>query len=278
MSAIAFDRVTLAIARREILSDVSLAVGQGEFIGVLGPNGAGKTTLMRAILGLLKPASGRISVDGADVRRGNPAIGYLPQTRSTSADLRLTGRDFIASSIDGERYGLPFLNAGRRRALDEALATAGATGLAGRRFHEMSGGERQRLLFAQALIGGPRILLLDEPLISLDPRHQTAVVELARGLCRDKGITILFSAHDINQLIGAVDRILYLGNRQATLGTVDEVITAPVLSRLYGSPIEVVRAGGRVFVLSGAQEVESGAHLHEHDEAHGHGHGHHGHP
>ncbi len=278
MSAIAFDHVTLAIAGREVLSDVSLAVGQGEFIGVLGPNGAGKTTLMRAILGLLKPASGRISVDGADVRRGNPAIGYLPQTRSTSADLQLTGRDFIASSIDGERYGLPFLNAGRRQALDEALATVGATGLAGRRFREMSGGERQRLLFAQALIGGPRILLLDEPLISLDPRHQTAVVELARGLCRDKGITILFSAHDINQLIGAVDRILYLGNRQATLGTVDEVITAPVLSRLYGSPIEVVRAGGRVFVLSGAQEVESGAHLHEHDEAYGHGHGHHGHP
>jgi zinc/manganese transport system ATP-binding protein len=279
VSTIAFDRVTLAIAGRTVLADVTLDIGGGEFVGVLGPNGAGKTTLMRAVLGLLKPTSGRITINGGDVRRGNPAIGYLPQVRTTSPELRLTGRDFIASSIGGERYGLPLLNAERRRALDEALATVGATELAARPLREMSGGERQRLLFAQALIGRPRILLLDEPLISLDPRHQTAVVDLARRLCRDTGITILFSAHDLNQLIGAVDRILYLGNRQATLGTIDDVITAPVLSRLYDAPIEVVRAGGRIFVLSGAQEVESGAHLHEHDDSHGHhGHEHHGHP
>jgi zinc/manganese transport system ATP-binding protein len=87
-------------------------------------------------------------------------------------------------------------------------------------------------------------------------------------------ITVLFSAHELNQLLGAIDRVLYLGNGQAALGTVDEVITAPVLSRLYDAPIEVVRTGGRIFVLSAGGEVERHAHLHEHD----HGHHHHGHP
>ena len=113
------------------------------------------------------------------------------------------------------------------------------------------GGERQRLLLAQALIGRPRLLLLDEPLISLDPHHQHAVVALARSLQAELGLTVLFSAHDLNPLLGALDRVLYLGHGQAALGTVDEVVTGPVLSRLYGSRIDVVRLGGRIFVMAG---------------------------
>jgi zinc/manganese transport system ATP-binding protein len=278
VSAVSLDRVTLAIADRTILADVSLDIGEGEFVGVLGPNGAGKTTLMRAILGLLKPSVGTIRVLGAPAIRGNPGIGYLPQVRSTSPELRLSGRDFIRSSIGGHRFGLPFLSRADKRELDEALAVVGARALADQPLAEMSGGERQRLLFAQALIGRPRILLLDEPLISLDPRHQKVVVDLARQLCRDLRITVLFSAHELNQLLGAIDRVLYLGNGQAALGAIDEVITPPVLSRLYGAPIDVVRAGGHIFVLSGAREIERDAHLHEDDRPH-HDHGrHHGHP
>jgi zinc/manganese transport system ATP-binding protein len=135
---------------------------------------------------------------------------------------------------------------------------------------ETSGGERQRLLLAQALLGRPRLLLLDEPLISLDPHHQQAVVELTRGLQQELGIAVLFSAHEINPLLGALDRVLYLGNGQAALGTVEEVITGPVLSRLYGSDIEVVRVHGRIFVMSGGQDVEHDAHQHEHSGHHVH--------
>ncbi len=275
MSAIALERVSLSIAGNPILADVSLDIGEGEFVGVLGPNGAGKTTLMRAILGLLKPVAGSISVLGAAARRGNPAIGYLPQVRTTLPGLRLSGRDFVASSIKGHRFGLPFLDATSRRELDEALEIVGAREIAKQPFSEMSGGERQRLLFAQALMGRPRVLLLDEPLISLDPRRQKVVVDLAKQLSRDFGITVLFSAHELSQLFGAIDRVLYLGSGQAALGTIDEVITAPVLSRLYGSDIEVVRAAGHIFVLSGDAQVESDPHLHDHDD--GHEHGHHGH-
>ena len=129
----------------------------------------------------------------------------------------------------------------------------------------MSGGERQRLLLAQALIGQPKLLLLDEPLISLDARHQEVAIDVVRRVCRERSITVLFSAHELNQLLGTLDRVLYLGNGQAVLGTVDEVITAPVLSRLYGTEIDVVRADGHIFVLSRGRDVEHGAHQHDHE-------------
>src|SRR6185312_12138574 len=121
---------------------------------------------------------------------------------------------------------------------------------------ETSGGERQRLLLAQALLGHPRLLLLDEPLISLDPHHQGAVVDLTRSLQKELGIAVLFSAHEINPLLGALDRVLYLGSGKAALGTVAEVITGPVLSRLYGSDIDVLRVNGRIFVMSGGYDLE----------------------
>jgi zinc/manganese transport system ATP-binding protein len=124
------------------------------------------------------------------------------------------------------------------------LELVGATTLARRPLSELSGGERQRLLLAQCLLGN-RLLLLDEPLISLDPNHQRGVVELVRNVQRELGITVLFSAHELNPLLNALDHVLYLGNGVAALGTVDEVITKPVLSRLYGSPIDVMRVNGR---------------------------------
>ncbi|MEJ2377716.1 MAG: ABC transporter ATP-binding protein, partial [Pseudolabrys sp.] len=133
---------------------------------------------------------------------------------------------------------------------------------------DMSGGERQRLLLAQALVGSPRLLLLDEPLISLDARHQEVAIETVRHVCRERGITVLFSAHELNQLLGTLDRVLYLGNGQAALGTVDEVITAPVLSRLYGTDIHVVHAEGHIFVMSHGRDVEHAEHLHDHGHHH----------
>ena len=274
MSAIAFRHVTLALGGKTILADISLDIGEGEFVGVLGPNGAGKTTLMRAVLGLIAPAAGAIDVLGAPATRGNARVGYLPQVRTTLPDLRLSGFEFVASSINGHRFGLPWRSAADRRDLDESLAIVGASALARQPISEMSGGERQRLLFAQALLGKPRILLLDEPLISLDPRHQQVVVDLARKLRDEMKITVLFSAHDLNQLLGAIDRVLYLGNGEAALGTIDEVINDRVLSRLYGSAIEVVRTGRHIFVLSGSRPVDQDAHRHEHNDEHGHEHGH----
>jgi zinc/manganese transport system ATP-binding protein len=281
--ALEVEHVTLELGGRPILKDASFSVAAGEFIGVLGPNGAGKTTLMRAMLGLLPLSKGTIRVNGATVVRGNASIGYMPQIRSGLAGRRVRGRDFVAMAADGHRWGLPHASAAARADVDRVLALVGGTALAMRPLSELSGGERQRLLLAQCLLGDPKLLLLDEPLISLDPRHQTGVVDLVRRVQRELGITVLFSAHELNPLLNSIDRVLYLGNGRAALGTIDEVITKPVLSQLYGSPIDVMRVNGRIFVMAGDVEVDKLDHAHEegangHSHSHDHDHGHDHHP
>jgi zinc/manganese transport system ATP-binding protein len=267
VSAIKLKDLTISLSGRQILTRVSLEIEAGEFIGVLGPNGAGKTTLMRAILGLVPIANGEIRVLGKPVARGNPAIGYLPQVRSTGQQLRLTGWEFVAGVTDGHRLGLPFLGMRARGEVARALDLVGASDLARYPLSEISGGERQRLLLAQALIGRPKLLMLDEPLANLDPHYQAEVVALTKALQDELGMTILFTAHELNPLLGALDRVLYLGSGQAALGTVDEVITASVLSRLYGAEIDVVHVNGRIFVMAGRHDVEYEAHRHDPDDA-----------
>jgi zinc/manganese transport system ATP-binding protein len=259
---VSFRDVTIARGGHTVLRNVSLDIADGAFIGVLGANGAGKTTLLRAVLGLLPPQAGTLQVLGAAPARGNPAIGYLPQLRGDVASAHLTGWDFVASAVDGHRLGLPWLGRRQRTEVDRALDLVGARALSRRALGETSGGEQQRLLLAQALVGRPRLLLLDEPLMNLDPRHQQDVVALVKSLQTSLRITVLFTAHELNPLLGAMDQVLYLGQSQAEIGTVDEVITAPVLSRLYGTDIEVLRLGGRIFVLAGSVEVERDDHRH----------------
>ncbi len=270
MSAISLRNVSLAVGGREVLSGINLDIHPGEFVGVLGANGAGKTTLFRAILGLNPPTAGTISVLGQPVSRGNAAVGYLPQVRTTPPVVALAGRDFLAASIDGHRWGLPLLSGKQRAEVEHVLEIVGARELADRPLSQMSGGERQRLLIAEALIGNPKLLLLDEPLIGLDPHQQQIIVSLVRDLARRLKLTVLFSAHELNQLLGAVDRVLYLGRGHAALGSLDEVITPEVLTPLYGAPIEVIRAAGHIFVMSRGQDIER---VHAHD----HGHHHHDH-
>ena len=266
-AVVELDHATIKLGGRSVLADASLTIQAGEFIGVLGPNGAGKTTLMRAILGLLPPSAGSLRVFGRTPQRGNTDIGYLPQVRTVLPDLRVRGVDFIGSSLHGECWGLPSLSRHDRSIIEETLEAVGARELGHRPLSEMSGGERQRLLLAQAVLGQPKLLLLDEPLISLDARHQEIAIDVVHKVCRERGVTVLFSAHELNQLLGTLDRVLYLGNGQAVLGTVEEVITAPVLSRLYGTDIQVLRAEGHIFVMSRGRDIE--VTNHQHDHSHG---------
>lgn len=268
MSAIVFNNATIELGRRRILSGVSFAVEPGEFVAVMGPNGAGKTTMFRAILGLLPVAGGSISVLGAPPSRGNAAIGYMPQSRRTTAQRSIIGRELLLSAHGGQRWGFPSASAADKAAVAAALERVDATDLARRPVAELSGGERQRLFIAQALVGSPQLLLLDEPLISLDPAHQRSIVELVRDIARERGIAVLFSAHEINPLLRAVDKVLYLGHGNAALGTVDEVISEPVLSALYRTPVRVIRAEGRIFVIAEDGSLDS----HDHDHDHGHDH------
>ena len=254
MSAITFDNVELRVGGRRILSDVSFSIPRGAFVGVLGPNGAGKTSLLRTVLGILRVEAGSVTVLGRPVRSGRSAVGYVPQFRRGAAHLRLSGFDLVLGSVGGERWGWPFARRADRQAAARALERVGALDLATRPLADLSGGERQRILVAQALIGEPELLLLDEPLTSLDPSHQRQIVETVRVVALEAGITVLFCAHEVNPILKAVDQVLYLGGGRAALGTVDAVITSPVLSALYRTPIHVARHNGRIYV--GAEDGE----------------------
>lgn len=254
-NAATFEDVTLELGGRRILSNVSLEIPDCEFVGILGPNGAGKTTLMRSILGLATPSHGSISVLGKSVSRGNIKVGYMPQLRGTSATMRLSGWDFVTSVVNGHRFGLPIPSKAQRIEITNALELVDAGALARRSLNDMSGGERQRLLLAQTLIGTPKLLLLDEPLNSLDPHRAHEMLALIKRVQLELGITVMLSAHELNQLVGVMDKVLYLTRGRAALGTVDEVITKPTLSRLYGSKMDVVRADGHIFVVPGSNGV-----------------------
>jgi zinc/manganese transport system ATP-binding protein len=261
-AAISLDHATLSLGGRTVLRDVNLTIAAGEFIGVFGPNGAGKTTLMRALLGIIRPVAGSVRVFGRPAGVSNADIGYMPQHRNLAAGATLTGWDFVACTTGGNRWGLPLLSAAARSEVERVLEIVGATALARRPLSELSGGERQQLLLAQALTGRPRLLLLDEPLLNLDPPHQHMVVKLANQLKRDLGLTVLLSAHELNPLLDVLDRVLYLGRGQAALGSVSDVITGPVLSALYGAPIDVLHANGHIFVMSGGHDLEREVHRH----------------
>jgi zinc/manganese transport system ATP-binding protein len=263
---------SVRLGGRLVLSDVSLTVAEGEFVAVLGPNGAGKSTLMRALLGLIPLASGSITVLGEPPARARQRVGYLPQRRSFDHTARVRGIDLVRLGLDGARWGVPLtLTAGarerrraERRQVDEVIELVGARDYARRAIGELSGGEQQRLLIAQALVRDPKLLILDEPLDSLDLPNQASVAALIRHICTAAGVAVLLVAHDVNPLLGFLDRVVYLAAGNALAGTVDEVITAPNLSDLYGAPIEVLRTtDGRVVVVGTPEAPHHHGHRHD---------------
>ena len=247
--------VDVRLSGRTILDGVSLRIGEGELTGLIGSNGAGKTTLMRVALGLQAPTSGQVVVGGGIRDRRNPLIGYVPQTIALDPDMPLRARDLVALGLDGHRLGLRRLTgrgaAERNDRVDEMLEAVGAARFADARVGRLSGGEQQRVMMAHALIGRPRLLLLDEPLANLDISATTEVVSVLNKVCRDQGVAVLISAHDMNPLLPVMDRIVYMAAGRVASGPTDEVVTTEVLSRLYGHPVEVLRVKDRVLVVGG---------------------------
>jgi len=251
---------SITVGGRTVWRDLNVGVGAGEFVAVLGPNGVGKSTLIKAILGLIPLAAGRITVLGGPAGAANARIGYLPQRRSFDEGLRVRGSDVVRLGLDGDRWGVPWPGRGRRRQradarVAEVIDLVGAAGYANRAIGEVSGGEQQRLLIAQALARRPDMLLLDEPLDSLDLPNQAAVAALVSRICRDASVTVILVAHDVNPILGYLDRVVYLGPGGAVSGPPHQVITSEALSRLYRAPIEVLRTGDGRLVVVGQPEA-----------------------
>ncbi len=255
-SPIAFlSDVSLRVGGRNILNHVSASIGAGEFIGIFGPNGSGKTTLIRALLGLIPVTTGKVTLFGGPVKKGARKIGYMPQTLMTNDMARLSVRAMIAAVRTGEQWGMPLYHAAACQEVEEVLSLVDLEHLAEAPFYQLSGGEKQRVQLAQALLGKPKLLLLDEPLASLDPYHQHQLVTIIDRVKKITGATILFIAHDINPLLHIIDRVWYLAGGKAALGTLEEVISNNVLSNLYNTSMHVIRAEGRVFIVNAESNI-----------------------
>ena len=251
---VSFQHARLAFGPRVLWQDLDLDVRPGEFLAVLGPNGSGKTSFINTMLGTTVLESGTVRIEGKPVRRGSELVGLIPQQRPIADHVPLRARDLVALGVDGHRPGVRLARRKVAERVDELLELVGASDYGQRPVAELSGGEQQRLRAAQALASNPRVLLCDEPLLSLDLHHQQAISEVIHRQAVQAGSAVIFVTHEINPILPYVDRVLYLAGGRFHVGTVDEVMQSEVLSELYGSRVEVLRVNGRIVVVTGDGE------------------------
>lgn len=219
--------------RRPVLADVSLTVAKGEVVGLLGPNGAGKTTCFYSIMGLVKPDSGRIALDGQDItglpmyRRAILGLGYLPQ--ETSIFRGMTVEQNILAVLE---LAEPDETA-RAARLEELLSEFGLLRLRDAAAMALSGGERRRCEIARALAANPSIVLLDEPFAGIDPLSIADIRDLVKQL-RTRGIGVLITDHNVRETLEIVDRacIIYDG-KVLFAGSPEELVANADVRRLY---------------------------------------------
>lgn len=247
--AVSLTGASLKFGERTLWEDLDLDINPGEFFAVLGPNGSGKTSFLKVLLGLQNLHRGNVDIGGKPVERGSRMIGYVPQQKSFAPDTPMRARDLVGLGVDGHRWGLRLPSAKTSRRIDGLLDLVGAADYAKVPVGQLSGGEQQRLRVAQALASDPQVLLCDEPLLSLDLHHQQAVSALINNQCRERNSAVVFVTHEINPIIDYVDRVLYLAGGRFRVGTPEDVMTTEVLSDLYGSHVEVIRANGRLVVV-----------------------------
>ena len=247
------------VGGRRIWSGLDLDVHPGDFVAVLGPNGAGKTTLLRMILGLVAPAAGRVTVLGGASRAARRTWHTCPSGAPMKRTFAFAASTSFGWASNGNRSGIPRPSRSRdarcpRRA--RALEVVGAGAYARRAIGECSGGEQQRLLIAQALVRDPALLLLDEPLESLDLPNQQAITSLVSNIA-GTGVAVVVVAHDVNPIMRHLDGAVYIARGRALAGLPSAVITTETLSRLYGAPVDVLHTSDGRLVVAGQPDAAS---------------------
>lgn len=245
MSAlVSFRGATLGYGRRTILSGLDFEVPEGDFLGVVGPNGAGKTTVLRALLGTLAPLEGTVA------RAPGLRFGYVPQRDQVDYSFPLRVLDVVLMGRY-DRIGLARRpgREDRERAM-AALEHVGIAELAERPLKDLSGGQKQRTLIARALVGEPTLLVLDEPTNGMDLVATTQILGLVRELHERDNLTVIMVSHALNEVANYVERIALVVGGGFRIGTVDEIMTEPVLSEMYGIPVEVDSHDGHRIVLA----------------------------
>ena len=241
--------LSVSFGEAEILHEVSLAVGRGEFLTVIGPNGAGKSTLLRCFDGILEPSAGRVLIDDrplTEIARRELArtVSYVPQPDAGPMDY------IVRSFVEMGRY--PHVNAwaalteADAKAANDAMVLTGVAELADRSMSSLSGGERQRASIAAALAQGGSILLLDEPTSFLDYRHQVQILDLLDRLHDESGLTIIAVTHDLNSTVASSDAVIALKDgRVAATGNPAELLDAEILAAIYDAEFRLIAGGHR---------------------------------
>jgi zinc/manganese transport system ATP-binding protein len=248
--------LTAGYRNNTVWRDASFTIGRGEFVAIIGPNGAGKTTLFRLILGLHQPISGDLKIFDAQPKRGNPKIGYVPQSHVIDSDTNVESAELVRLGFSGRKWGLGLFSRSDRRAALKVLEEVGAQDLAHRSLGQLSGGELQRIFLAEALVSDPDILLLDEPLSNLDIRREKELIQLVNNIVRTRNVTALLIAHHINPLLPFLDRVLYVANGKVATGKPSDVLTSRNLSALYGVPIEVLHDSRGNLAIVGIEDTQ----------------------
>ncbi len=238
-----FDHASFGFPGLIALKDISLAIYEGEFVGVIGPNGSGKTTLCRAVLGLLAPVEGHLRIfDCAcdELRCHHRAkIGYLPQKGVVDRNFPVT----VLETVMMGRYGaLGLFKRPGRKDYDIALEALTQVGMESHKddaLGHLSGGQQQRVFIARALAQQPKVLILDEPTTGLDITTQHNVIELVQHLHDELQLTVLLITHDINMIRSRVDRLVLLKTRLFAAGTPSEVLKPEILYQVYGKELVI---------------------------------------
>jgi zinc/manganese transport system ATP-binding protein len=247
------ENLTAGYPNNVVWREASFDIENGEFAAVIGPNGAGKTTMFRLLLGIQQPISGTIKIFGETPKRGNPRIGYVPQSHAIDSETSVESLELVRLGFSGKRWGLSLSHADHEAGL-AALKSVGAEELAHRPLGGLSGGELQRIFLAEALVSNPELLLLDEPLSNLDLRREGALLHLVNDVVRSRGVTALLIAHNINPLLPFLDKVVYVANGKVATGKPEDVLTSDSLTSLYGAPIEVLRDSRGNVAIIGIEE------------------------
>lgn len=237
------ENLTAGYGGKMVLHEVSLAVAPGEVLAIIGPNGCGKSTLLRCAAGLLAPRGGLVRLGGDEISRLDGRerarrVALLPQNFEGGGELTVEDMTALGRTPHLPPYGV--LSAHDRSVVQCSLEAVGATAFAGRRVGQLSGGERQRVLIARALAQEPKILLLDEPISSLDIRYQCEILDLARKLARRENLAVVAVLHQINLASAVADSMLLLNaGRVVAHGAPAQVMTQELLEDVFGTPLSV---------------------------------------
>ena len=239
--------VSCGYDKQEVLSDVTLDITHGDFVGLLGPSGSGKTTLLRTVLGAVNIFQGQVLVEGVSTHRRRPRVGYVPQLETIDWNFPVTVQEVVMMGRTMDSRLFPWYTRQDRMLAADMMERLGISDLARRHIRELSGGQQQRVFLARALVSSPRILLLDEPTSGVDIKTRDDVMHLLHEL-NHQGITIILTTHEINTVAAHLPWLVCLNGRILAEGPPAQVITSETLKLTYGAEMPVIRYQGMTLV------------------------------